>query len=244
MNKYSAAINVHTAGIWTVIEIFRDKTLLSRIREELRGANFEGIKDSDEVEKLLGLPLLQSVHAEVLRLRVEVQSVFYSEREDIRINEWRFPKKSLLLVPTGAAHRDEKFWNTRNGVHPLDEFWADRFLLRGNDPQSGPRKRTVTESSLAPHESTKITTNDSELKFISSGLANSFMPFGVGERTCPGRFFARREIIGFCAQIVHEFDIEILGKEDNFGVSSAFYGLGVQRPLHKIPFKIRRRVKD
>ena len=180
----------------------------------------------------------------MLRLRVEVQSVFYSEREEIRINEWRFPKKSLLLVPTGAALRDEKFWNTRNGVHPLNEFWADRFLLRENDPQSGPRKRTVTEPSLAALERAKTTTNNNEPKFISSGLANAYMPFGVGERACPGRFFARREILTFCAQVVHQFDIEILSNETNFQLSSKFYGLGTQRPLHNIPCRVRQRVED
>lgn len=232
---------MHTAAVWTIIEIFRDKDVLSRVRAELQSAGFTGITTDQDIDQFLGLPLLQSIHAEILRLRVDVQSVFTSDREDIRINEWRFPRKSLLLVPTGAAHKDENFWNTKNGKYPLNRFWADRFLLYPNDPQSGPRKKTVVEIEKAAQQQKKIAVATSDPKFISSGLANSFMPFGVGERTCPGRFFARREIIAFCAQIVDRFDIDILLMEKDFEISSKFYGLGTQRPQCRIPFRIRRR---
>ena len=226
------------------MEIFRDKTLLSRVRAELEAAGFTGITSSQEIDKLLSLPLLQSVHAEVLRLRVEVQSVFYSEREDIHINEWRFPKKNIVLVPTGVAHRDKSFWNTRDGAHPVDKFWADRFLVYPNDPLSGPERKTVAALDRAKQKKTQNVKDSGVPKFISSGLADSFMPFGVGERTCPGRFFARREMVGFCAQIVHELDIEILSTEEEFEMSPEFYGLGTQRPLRSIPFRMRRRTSE
>lgn len=67
------------------------------------------------------------------------------------------------------------------------------------------------------------------------------MPYGVSERTCSGRFSARRKIAAFCAKIVSDFDIEILSTEDDFALSPSFYGLGTQRPLNKIPFKIHKR---
>jgi cytochrome P450 len=186
---------------------------------------------------------MQSVHAEVLRLRVEVQSVFYSDREDIVINEWRFPKKSLVLVPTGPAHMDSNFWNTQDGEHPLNTFWADRFLAYPKDPQSGPRRKTATALGKATQGRCQNLEDRGEPRFISSGMADNYMPYGVGERTCPGRFFARREIVAFCANIVNDFDIEILTTEKIFESSSAFYGLGTQRPLKSVPFKIRRRAR-
>ncbi|KAK3173546.1 hypothetical protein OEA41_006876 [Lepraria neglecta] len=192
-------INIHTAAIWTIIEIFRDKDLLSRVRAELSAAGIDGIITDHDIDKLLKFPLLQSVYAEVLRLRADIQSVFCSEREDIRINEWRFPKRSLLLVPTGPAHRDEDFWNTRDGERRLNKFWADRFFVYANDPRSGPRKKIVAQMDKATVYTSTNTAATNSPKFVSSGLSNSFMPHGVGERVCPGRFFARREIIAFCA---------------------------------------------
>ena len=181
------------------------------------------------------------MYAEVLRLRVEVQSVFYSEHEDIHINEWRFPKKSLVLIPTGPAHRDTSVWNTRGGEYPLDEFWSDRFLVYPNDPRSGPeRKAATTCGNNARHHQVRGEKDPGTSSFVSSGLANFYMPYGVGEPTCPGRLVARREIIVFCAKIMMEFDIEILTRERKFQMDSAYYGLGTQRPLRGIPFRMRR----
>ncbi|KAL9594371.1 MAG: hypothetical protein Q9219_007065 [cf. Caloplaca sp. 3 TL-2023] len=37
--------------------------------------------------------------------------------------------------------------------------------------------------------------------FSASGLTDSYMPFGIGKRTCPGRGWAQREIVMFCALI-------------------------------------------
>lgn len=76
---------------------------------------------------------------------------------------------------------------------------------------------------------------------MTSGLANSYMPYGVGERMCPGRGFARREIIAFCALMVDRFDIEIVPTKKEFELNPLFYGIGTQRPLRSIPFKIRKR---
>lgn len=228
-------------AIWTIIQVFRDRELLFRVRAELLAANFGEIISKEDIDKILSLPLLQSIYAEMLRLRVEVQTIFTSDQEDIRINEWRFPKKSLVVVPAGAAHRDPNFWNTKNGKHPLSEFWADRFLAYPNDPHSGPRKISIVDGSGMSEQLPHDVTERGNPKFVSSGLANSYMPYGVGERMCPGRGFSRREIITFCAFIVDRFDIEILSIEKNFELNPAFYGIGTQRPLRKIPFKVRKR---
>ena len=228
-------------AIWNIIEIFKDKTLLSRVRAELTAANFRGIATNEDLEKLTAIPLLQSIYSELLRLRVEVQTVFSSDTEDISINEWRIPKNSLVLVPAGAAHRDPKFWNTRDGVYPLDQFWADRFLAYPSDSQSGPKKSDGSNETNDGSEAAFAASDNEKPIFISSGLANSFMPYGIGERTCPGRGFARREIFAFSALVVHQYDIEITSKERDFSVTTAFYGIGTQRPRNKIPFRIRKR---
>ena len=239
-NSCSASLNVHTTAIWAIIEIYSDQGLLSRIRSELRNAGITSSSYKD-IDKLISIPLLESVYAEVMRLRVEVQAVFCSDREEIRVNEWIFPKKSLVLVPTGAAHRDEDSWNTKDGKHPLDKFWADRFLAYPNDPQSGPLRRNVTDHAK-PKGSPNIHGNiTNKPRFVKSGLSDMWIPFGVGERTCPGRGFAKRQIIAFCATAVLEFDLEILSTERDFETSPSFYGLGTVRPLRHIPFRVRRR---
>ncbi|KAL8835180.1 MAG: hypothetical protein Q9170_003426 [Blastenia crenularia] len=226
-------------AIWGILEIFKDQQLLHRVRTELEKMSFQDVIDDHQVEKLLAIPLLQSIYSELLRLRVEVQTIFFGNEEEFQINEWRIPKKSLVVVPAGDAHRDEKIWNTKNGQHPLDHFWSDRFLAYPNDPQSGPRKlaRPKCDGSKCSPGSIQ----DDKPRFTSSGLADTFMPFGIGERTCPGRGFARREIITFCALVAHRYDIELVAGKQHFETTKAFYGIGTQRPKDPVPFKIRLR---
>ncbi|KAF2726544.1 cytochrome P450 [Polyplosphaeria fusca] len=236
---WGANINVHTAAIWMIIEIFRDPGLLTRIRLELDSMTELPENHCRWVEELMALPLLQSVYAEVLRLRTDVQTVFRNNRDDIRINEWIFPKKSLLLIPTRPAHMDNDYWNTRQGRHPLDRFWADRFLAYPGDAQSGPSLHNNRRM-----EGTKDihTVNKAGPKFIASGTSDSWIPYGVGDRACPGRFFAQREMVAYCAIMVQNFEIEFpdLNAEEYVPNNDVFYGLGVQRPKVAIPFRIRR----
>ena len=111
--------------------------------------------------------------------------------------------------------------------------------MYANDPRSGPRKKIVAQMEKATVYMSKNTAATNSPKFVSSGLSNSFMPYGVGERVCPGRFFARREIIAFCAQIVNAFDIDVLSTKKDFEMDPAFCGLGIQRALHNVPGRIR-----
>ncbi len=226
-------------AIWNVIEIFRDHGLLLRVRAELKRAALQGITSAQDLEKLMSLPLLQSICAELLRLRVETPTVFSSYRDDIHINGWRIPKDNLVLVRSGAAHRDPDFWNTKNDQHPLDQFWADRFLVYPGDPQSGPRKQSTINGGKSEVQAREVPISPTEGRFVTSGLADSFIPWGVGERSCPGRGIARRVIVAVVATMVERYDIEILSSD--FTINTAFDGIGTQRPLRRIPFRIRNR---
>lgn len=229
-------------AIWSILEVFNDKELLCRVRSELSKVRFQGIINDEETEKLLAIPLLQSIYSELLRLRVEVQTMFCSDKEDIFVNDWRIPKGSLIVVPAGKAHMDNHFWNTRSGQYPLEQFWADRLLAYSGDPQSDPRKHTHPNHKSTDSGEDNISRGKS--RFVTSGLADSFMPYGIGERTCPGRGFARREIITFCALIVDRYDIEFPLERLDLRTTTAFYGIGTQRLKGVVPFKIRQRVKS
>jgi cytochrome P450 len=80
-----------------------------------------------------------------------------------------------------------------------------------------------------------------EARFVTSGMANFYIPFGVGERICPGQFLAKRLIMAFCAEIVFHYDIEILSMEKKVKMDPNYFGLGTERPARKIPFRIRKR---
>ena len=102
-----------------ILEVFRDPILLSRVRSELEisfpstNAILQMKFDSQTTQ---ALPLLKSIYAETLRLRVNVYAVRYTGNEELQINNWVLPKERVVLVATGPAHMDEKFWNTKKGL--------------------------------------------------------------------------------------------------------------------------------
>lgn len=229
--------------MWSILEIFKDPVLLARVRSELN-ATFDSAALSDvafDSDKLRELPLLHSVYAEVLRLRIWAYVPRYTARADLEINGWRFPKNSFILASTVPAHQDPTFWNTRDGAHPVHKFWADRFLAYPNDPQSGPQRKTGPTPRKPVRDASESTTGAGPSRFTTLGTTGSWFPYGGGPRVCPGRFFAKRAIITASAIMATMFDIEILADEKALGMDLRYYGLGGQHPVGEVPFKIRRR---
>ncbi|KAL9128893.1 MAG: hypothetical protein Q9217_002515 [Psora testacea] len=237
---WAATTNLVPSAMWSTLETFKDPSLLARVRAEIKAccccnptALSEGRFDSQLT--IQALPLMQSIYAETLRLRVRAYAARYTDREQIRLNEWIFPKESILLVSTTPAHIDQTFWNTKGGAHPVDRFWSDRFLVYPNDPLSGPLAEPMKQPTTpSPSDATAP-------KFSLAGTNGSWFPYGGGPRVCVGRAFSKRAIIAACAIMVIMFDIEILAEEKDLQMDPKFYGLGGQQPMGKVPFRIRRR---
>jgi hypothetical protein len=119
--------------------ILQDKTLLKRVRHELR--EYLGDRSLHEIDiHQLGreIPLLASIYAEVMRVHIKIYSAYSSPHEDVHLGKYTLPKGGLALVNSAPSHMDESFWNTKGGLYPVDTFWADRFIIDPADPESGP----------------------------------------------------------------------------------------------------------
>ena len=75
--------------------------------------------------------------------------------------------------------------------------------------------------------------------YTTEGLHGIFVPYGGGQNTCPGRHFAKQEILLTVAALTSYFDIELLGAETT--ESYRFFGTGVLGPKGRTPFRLRRR---
>ena len=224
--------------MWATLETFKDTALLTRVRAEL-DAVFDStsiLTASFSVQFLQTLPLLQSIYAETLRLYVRAYIARYTDRASLLLQKWLFPKKSIIMVSTYPAHMDNDFWNTQDGVHPVDEFWADRFLIHPGDPRSGPQKMTA-------HEPTECVTPDASAspKFSLAVTNGSWFPYGGGPRVCVGRAISKRCMMAACAIMASMFDVEILAEKTALEMDPKFYGLGGQRPIGDVRFRIRKR---
>lgn len=78
-------------------------------------------------------------------------------------------------------------------------------------------------------------------KFVTSTTAGHWFPYGGGARICPGRHFAKRAIMSVTAIMISMFEIEILAASEAMEMDSTGYGLGMQRPIGRVAYRIRKR---
>jgi cytochrome P450 len=146
----------------------------------------------------------------------------------MEIRDWVIPRQKIICTSTTAAHMDPTAWNTGlNNEHPVDQFWAGRFLKcpthKREESQTG--RGTDTKNSA----------------FSLKEVEGSWIPYGGGPRQCPGRQFAKRQILLTAALFVTLFDCEILGDGRDVKEDLRSFSMGVAHPASKVLFKIRRR---
>jgi hypothetical protein len=122
-----------------------------------------------EPKKLEKLPLLSSIYAETLRLYAKSYLIACSPYADIQLGTWWLPKGEMGLVNSHNSHIDATFWNTKDGLHPVDKFWADRFIYDPRDSSTGPVKP----------EFRKLSKPEGSRPFFSmEGLESAWIPYG------------------------------------------------------------------
>ena len=188
--------NAIPAAGWILLHILNpegDETLLGRVMGELERA--ERDNGSIDIPTLIALPLLQSVFHEVMRLYVDVL-VTRELKEDLTLplddgkRRILLQKDAIVMAPSWLGHRDETLWVDP----PCNQFYAERFLR--TDPETGQRL------------------------FTTSGTNGKFFPFGGGKTICPGRVFAKQEVLASVASVLLSFEIEPLGFVDGRGKSN------------------------
>lgn len=232
--------NSIVAAFWTVIEVFHDPVLLAKVREEVKTCENSDPETIFDIDRLLQSPLLQSIYAEVLRLRVHIFIVRAPKRYSLHIGDWCIPTGKTLLMSSTPAHIDTEVWNTGvNDEHPLDSFWAERFIKVAGDEQSGPRKcpRQMASCLAEP----KCPQGTSQAKFAVEDVEGSWIPYGGGPRMCPGRHFAKREIILTTAMMVTMFDCEVMRDVRSLKMDMRGFGFGTLNAVGKVPVRMRRR---
>lgn len=256
-NYRANANSAHTA-FWLVYETLRSPSVTHDVRDAIHVAHTPESDSSSRYDFDFALfcssPLVQSIYAETLRLRSSILVLRGLHRKDLFLDNWLIPRGSAVGVSTYDAHHNEQFWNTgsEDQPHPLHDFWAERFLVYPDDNRSGPLKpgytsqpmRTHTpdrprSSSSPPH--TAISGSEKAPRFSIDGLSGIWIPYGGGQNKCPGRHFAKQEILLTLASLLSCFEIELIGPAPKIDWRS--YGTGVLAPKGSVRFRIRRKLR-
>ncbi|KAM7202949.1 cytochrome p450 family protein [Naviculisporaceae sp. PSN 640] len=188
----SNAIPVTT---WGLMELAKDPELRQAIRDEVQSAytanSDTGARIFDPI-KLTGLPLFQSFYTEMMRMHVSMNVTREVVAPGVKIGGYEIEVGSLLQAPTELGHYDEAVWGSKE--HPASEFWAERHLKYVDsdavDPKTGERKKTA--------------------RFEVRGRPSDYFPYGGGVGMCPGRVFAKQEIMITWATWVSRFEFEFI----------------------------------
>lgn len=236
---------------WFIYEICRDPSLKSRVEKEIEVCRALSVETDEilfDINKLCSQPLLQSIYAETLRLRVALIVTRTPERKDLDIGDWVFPPDRVIAFSSRAGAMNPHVWNVGNKEtpHPLDEFWAERFLIYPNDPTSGPCRKQVDDERCLNDGSVPSQTDPGEGPIFSmEGVTGGWIPYGGGQRMCPGRHFAKQEIIGTLALLLTYYEIELeVQKARTPKCDMKFFPFGGLPPTMEIPFRMRRRVNE
>ena len=159
--------------------------------------------------------------------------------DDFELDGWRFRKNRMIFFCSRAVHLNASLWNTgsANDSHPVDEFWADRFLTYPDQDTVARENKTHRPMPGSCEEDGPGTAPVFSLK----GLEKCWVPFGGGPTMCPGRTFAKNEMLGSFAILSTKFDVELLTQDQDVKPDMSFFSIGVTPPKGNIPFRIRRR---
>jgi hypothetical protein len=204
---FGLSSNAIPATTWALCHILtsNDETLLPELMEELISAQREG--GGLDINKLVQLPLLSSIYSETLRLYVDVLVTRTVNTSFTLPSQYSghaghlLQKGNIAMAPSYLSHHDPTFWTKYNPSSAVDD---------APSPDTWYARRFLHAG-----------------KFSTVGTTNKFFPYGGGNHMCPGRTFAKQEILAAIAIVLLTFDLHVENGETLPGVRKAYSGTGV-----------------
>ena len=161
----SMALLLHTIG---------DPSLFLEVQQEVARATDSASNLIFRLKQLEQQPLLLSLYAETLRFGVQIHIPRHTPHQALNIGDQTIPSNKVLIFNTWLAHTDKAVWNTKHGTHPVDKFWARRFLIDPKDADSGPTKnRHKVNSDLSSGAG-----DNNKVRYSTDGLEGAWIPYG------------------------------------------------------------------
>ncbi|OQE26989.1 hypothetical protein PENFLA_c006G09514 [Penicillium flavigenum] len=215
---FGSNANVVPAVFWYILESFKDLELQEKLKTELEDCSKPETGDFD-IPKFSTKPLLQSTYAEVLRLCVTTTTTRTNEDANFKLGpDYTIGKDMTMTIFSSVTAYNRQAWGAARPesiAKPLDEFWPERFLRK----------------------------NKTEANFSLEGLTECWMPYGGGQRMCPGRHFAKNVIIGTLGLLLELFECELVDVRQAKRVKpdTKWVPYGTLPPTNKVAMRLRKR---
>jgi hypothetical protein len=218
---FGVASNAIPTTGWMLFHILSSpQDLLPRVLSEI--STVQTPDGTLDIPKLITLPLFLSIYTETLRMYVAV-NVTREVHADFVIDGHLLKKGNTIMAPSWLGHRDPAVWNNLHPDHPpVNVFYAERFLRQEGD----------------------------KVVCSTAGLSGRYFPYGGGAHICPGRIFAKHEILAAVAMVLLSFEFEFVGwvnpfskdKEERFpSTKKGYVGNGVMAADRDMRVRVRRK---
>ncbi|KAK4443538.1 cholesterol 7-alpha-monooxygenase 4 [Podospora aff. communis PSN243] len=178
------ASNANTTPVttWMLIHILSSPALVSAVREEVASALSPHPTTGLPTFNIQALTSLPLLQSIYTEtLRLHVSvNIMREVIKPLDIAGYTLAPGSIIQAPTSVAHFDEEVWAVDG--HPASEFYAERHI--------------------------KVV--DGKRAFECAGKGSNLFPFGGGVVMCPGRHFAKQEILLTVAMLLSKFEIEFV----------------------------------
>lgn len=239
-----ANANAIPAAIWAVFDILRVKGLKSRVLADTDPSFTLGASPlTVDIPRLCALPLLTSIYMEELRQRAAATVTRQVVTDDFVVEGWRFRQGANVVAMPWFGGQDGEFWEGRGG-EDVERFWAERFLEYPDDSASGPIWNYKSPGvDHAQENKGRTAEDDKKARVVTAGIQGHYFPYGGGVKICPGRFFAKQEIMAAVAVLLRIGEVELVDGEAAEGIKGDMrrFPLGTLPMDGKVPFRIRRR---
>ena len=119
-------------SMWMMMSLIADPELYRAVRDECLAASTADPVTGErkfDMQKLISMPLLQSVYIETLRLHISI-NVTREITQPINLDGYLLTPGSLIQAPSQIGQTNESVWGTEK--HPASEFWGYRHLKYDN----------------------------------------------------------------------------------------------------------------
>ncbi|KAF9692788.1 hypothetical protein EKO04_009166 [Ascochyta lentis] len=216
-----------SSTFWMTVETLRKSHLVRNMTASV-DQHLSPITHKYDVFGLAQVPLVQSVQAEVRRLRTATCVVRTNKTNGFPLDKhWSLPKGATVVMFSHDISLNTNVWKNsqyRAVEKPLEEFWAERFMTPGNKPRS--TKGVHAEPSGSTTE---------DLRDIVTSLTKC--------DHYPGSRFVSALQMATLAVLFAEFEIQLSDPDevdaDLPPVRESAYG--TVKPLEKVAVRIRKR---
>ncbi|KAF2013366.1 cytochrome P450 [Aaosphaeria arxii CBS 175.79] len=207
--------NLLPSVFWTVFEVLRKPSLKTKVTKEIK-QHLASNSNTIDISKLGTIPLLQSLHSEVLRLRLATATARTVEQTDVQLDDqYKLTKGTTAFVFSRPLALNHALWSQARPLtvsKPLKDFWAERFLTADG-------------------------------RFSVEGISGCWVPFGGGTHICPGRHFAKNVALSTLALLLGENEVELVDWSvlDEVLPEEEGLAMGFIRPKVDVPVRLRKR---